>query len=89
MDRNKSIYKAVFDSPGFSADLHLTNEELTLFRECVEDQYLEIIEQLEKPIRDQLTESGIENYHKASHLIDHILCGLKKIAASLKKVSPK
>lgn len=78
MNENKRIYKAVFDSPGFSADLHLTNEELTLFRNCINAQYLEVIAQLEKPSRDKLTQSGIENYHLASNLIDHSLIWSKK-----------
>jgi hypothetical protein len=71
MNENKKIYKAVFDSPGFSTDLHLTHEELALFRRSIEDQYLEVLLLLEKSSGDKLTESGIENYHQVSHLIDH------------------
>jgi hypothetical protein len=78
MNENKKIIKAVFDSPGFSSDLHLTHEELTLFRSCIEDQYLDVLLQLEKSSGDKLTERGIENYHQISHLIDHSLVWNKK-----------
>ena len=68
---NKEIYKSVFESPGFSADISLSNEDLSLFRSCIESQYLEVISSLEIPIIKKLAEKGIENYHEVSSLVDH------------------
>lgn len=78
MTENENIYKSVFDSPGFSADLHLSNEELALFRECIESQYLENIKELDKTSSDTLSKAGIENYHQSSHLLDHSIVWTKK-----------
>jgi Phytanoyl-CoA dioxygenase (PhyH) len=71
MDLNKKIYNAVFNSPGFSADLSLNSKELDLFKACIENQFLHSIANLEPSIKNKFIECGIENYHEASHLINH------------------
>ena len=68
---NKEIYKSVFESPGFSSDIFLNNEDLVLFRKCIESQYLEVISGLEFPTNEIIAGKGIENYHEVSELVDH------------------
>ena len=68
---NKEIYKSVFESPGFSAAISLSNEDLSLFRDCIESQYLEVVSHLDTPVMEKFSEKGIENYHEVSSLADH------------------
>lgn len=71
MNDYKNIYDSVFHSPGYSKDLHLSEDELTIFKEIVEKNYLNIISNLDPSIKKKFAEVGIQNYHKISHLIDH------------------
>jgi hypothetical protein len=68
---NKEIYKSVFETPGFSTDISLSDEDLILFRNCIDSQFLEVISGLESSTREKLAEKGIENYHEVSSLVDH------------------
>lgn len=61
----------VLESPGFSAAMSLSDEELKIFREAIGKQWLETIKREYPDITDRFAEFGIARYHELSHLVDH------------------
>ena len=51
--------------------MSLNNEELNLFRDAIQNQWLEAIRREYPELADHFAELGIARYHELSHLIDH------------------
>ena len=66
-------------SPGFSRDLSLKNEELSLLRHLIRDQWLGHIKILAPEHVNRFEELGMVRYHEASHLLDHSSVWPKKV----------
>jgi len=65
------IRERVFETPGYSADLCLSPDELDFFRVCIKDQWLSRIAAHYPEHEDRFRELGLERYHELSHLLDH------------------
>ena len=66
-----SLVYQVFGSPGYSSSLALSSDELSLFRELVEEHWLSIIRKEHPELENQFSKLGMRRYHEMSHLIDH------------------
>jgi len=66
-----NLRQKVHESPGYSADVRLSPEELKVFREEITAQWLSVIEQHHPELAPQFREAGIANYHKLAHLVQH------------------
>jgi len=56
---------------GFSLDVKLTEEELRLFRNLIEKQWLMVSRQACPEYIEEFYLKGMKNYHQLSHLLDH------------------
>lgn len=65
------IRKKIFGTPGFSADLCLSAEELQSFRQAIDAQWLAAIAEKYPEHVEQFRRQGLANYHKFAHLVDH------------------
>lgn len=65
------IREKIFGSPGYSADLALSLQELSVFRDAIEEQWLSTIESKYPEHVSTFGRHGISTYHQHSHLIDH------------------
>jgi hypothetical protein len=61
----------VMQSPGYSVGLSLTAEELQLFRDMIESQWLATINKEYPEYADQFKSIGVSRYHELAHLLDH------------------
>jgi hypothetical protein len=66
------ISHKVFEQPGYSTDLRLTPQELRLFQDCIETQWLARIRDVYPALADRFAEVGLANYHQLAHLVDHV-----------------
>lgn len=66
-----NLRQKVYQSPGYSADMHLSPGELEIFRSEITSQWLSVIAELHPELLSQFREVGIENYHKLSKLVQH------------------
>ncbi|MCH9689374.1 MAG: phytanoyl-CoA dioxygenase family protein [Gammaproteobacteria bacterium] len=66
---------------GFSLDLKLLSDELQAMRECVSEQWLEVIKKDQPNSVDDFETAGIERYHDFSHVLQHdkIWCKANRI----------
>lgn len=65
------LKRKIFETPGYSQDVWLLPEELSVFREEITKQWLSVIEDAHPELVQQFRELGIENYHQIAHLIEH------------------
>ncbi|EIJ48594.1 hypothetical protein GWL_06280 [Herbaspirillum sp. GW103] len=65
------LKRKVFDTPGYSADVSLTADELAVFREEITRQWLDVIGRACPDHLALFEAAGIERYHELAHLIDH------------------
>ncbi len=61
----------VFGDLGYSADLKLTDEELGVFRQYVNDHWLSVISAAYPELTNDAVHCGVENYHQISDRLDH------------------
>lgn len=66
-----NLQKKIFESPGYSADVRLSDGELALFRAAITEQWLSVIAAHRPDLAPQFEAAGIANYHKLSHLVQH------------------
>lgn len=69
----KKIAGFVENDPGYFLGLQFLNQELSLARSLVCDQWIEVIKKHAPNQVENFLACGIENYHTLSHLIDHAL----------------
>jgi hypothetical protein len=67
---NKILVEAI-DTPGYSATMSLSNEELAFFRDAIEKQWLDTIRREYPEHAECFAERGIARYHELAHLVDH------------------
>lgn len=67
---NKILAEAI-DTPGFSAAMALSNEELDFFRNAIQEQWLDTIRREYPDLAERFAELGITRYHEMAHLVDH------------------
>ncbi|KMP10410.1 hypothetical protein UZ36_07720 [Candidatus Nitromaritima sp. SCGC AAA799-C22] len=73
------IKQKLSETPGFSTDLSLENEELVRLRHLIRDQWLGHIKTIVPEHVNRFEELGMERYHEASHLLDHGSVWPKKV----------
>lgn len=78
------LKEQVFGDLGYSADLKLNPEELQVFRECINDQWLNVICKYYPEFSKEAKALGIQNHHKLSDAIDH-----KKLWPKSNRVLPQ
>lgn len=66
-----NLSEKIFDSPGYSKDVHLTADELAVFREAISEQWLSVIGAAHPELEPRFREVGISNYHQLAHLLQH------------------
>lgn len=66
-----NVSELVNSEPGFFLGLHFQHDELALIREHVKAQWIDVIKKHAPQHVAKFQESGIENYHLFSHLLDH------------------
>ena len=67
---NKILFE-VMSSPGFSTRMSLNDDELNLFNDLIQNQWLEVIREFYPEHVDKFREIGIARYHELCHLVDH------------------
>jgi hypothetical protein len=65
------LFSMVFVEQGYYDEMRLQSEELRKLREITNESWLEIIYRAAPDKVKQFEESGIEQYHRLSHLLDH------------------
>lgn len=65
------IKERVFGNEGFSSDLKLSIEELSVFRQLIEAHWLNTIKMKYPLLYQEAKNIGIENYHLLSDRLDH------------------
>lgn len=73
MSEAKRIFNEVFNTPGFSTGLSLSEYELNFFRACIQSHYLDTISKFAPALRFEFEKFPIDHYHEISHLVDHTL----------------
>lgn len=66
-----NIREQVFGPQGYSSDLHLSDHELSVFRELVSAQWLAVIAAAQPSLADEARRLGIANYHLLAPQLDH------------------
>jgi hypothetical protein len=66
-----NLKRKIYDAPGYSSDLTLEPHELATFRSVISEQWLSVIESHHPDLASRFRQTGIQNYHELSHLIDH------------------
>lgn len=66
-----SVRDKIFGSPGYSTDLRLSPEELQVFRDAIDGQWLAAISSEYPQHVETFRKHGLAHYHKFAHLIDH------------------
>ncbi|MFL9880079.1 phytanoyl-CoA dioxygenase family protein [Herbaspirillum rhizosphaerae] len=66
-----NLKSKIFDAPGFSKDVRLTQDELDIFRNAITEQWLSVIGAAHRELVPQFSEIGIPNYHQLAHLLTH------------------
>lgn len=66
-----SVKKKIFETPGFSTDFHLSADELQVFRDAIDAQWLAAIGEQRPEHVALFRQHGLPNYHRLSHLVDH------------------
>jgi hypothetical protein len=61
----------VFGDDGFNIDVKLAPDELAELRRMTTSSWLDVIGRVAPEKKGEFEETGIENYHRLSHLIDH------------------
>jgi hypothetical protein len=74
----------VFGDAGFSSDLKLSVTELDTFRQFINAQWLQTVNDFYPDLAEEAKELGIENYHHLANKMDH-----KKIWPKSNRVLPK
>jgi len=65
------LKEQIFGDKGFSTDIQLSAEDLSLFRNEIQNQWLNVIHKNHPEIYDEAEQLGIENYHLISDKINH------------------
>lgn len=65
------LKEQVFGEVGYSSDLMLSPEELNVFRQVVNAQWLSTISTAHPDLFEEATQLGIENYHLLSDRLNH------------------
>jgi hypothetical protein len=63
--------RKIFERPGYTTDIRLAPHELEFFRAAISEQWLARIRELYPELADQFAATGLANYHRLSHLVDH------------------
>ena len=66
-----SIKDQVFGDVGYSADLHLSPAELTLFRDAINQHWLNVISERHPELAEEAASLGVQNYHILSDRLNH------------------
>jgi hypothetical protein len=61
----------IFGAPGYSRDVRLTPDELSVFRGEITEQWLSVIGDEYPELAPRFRELGIGNYHQLAHLLQH------------------
>jgi hypothetical protein len=63
--------RKIFEQPGYTTDIRLTIDELSLFRDTIRRQYLDRIGTRHPELVERFAALGVERYHELSDLVDH------------------
>jgi hypothetical protein len=66
-----NLKRKIFDAPGYSRDVKLGPDELSVFREAITEQWLSVIGDVHPELVPQFRGIGIDNYHQLAHLLKH------------------
>jgi hypothetical protein len=66
-----AIVNQILHSPGYSASLRLSVEDLDLFRALINEQWLARIAQVHPQLQDEARSLGLMNYHQLSNRLEH------------------
>jgi hypothetical protein len=66
-----SVLQKIFGDWGFSAEIRLRDDELDELRHLTVLNWLAVLREAAPDLVDKFAETGIENYHDLSHLVDH------------------
>lgn len=66
-----NLKRKIFSTPGYSRDVRLTADELTVFRSAITEQWLSVIGAAHPELVSRFKEIGIANYHQLAHLLTH------------------
>lgn len=65
------IRDQVFGDIGYSADFHLSSDELAVFRQQINQHWLAVIHEYHPELSEEAKILGVENYHQLSHKLNH------------------
>jgi hypothetical protein len=68
---NLNLKSKIFDTPGYSRDVKLSPDELSVFREAITEQWLAVIGESRPELVSQFRDIGIENYHQLAQQLKH------------------
>lgn len=66
-----NLREKVFGDVGFSSDMKLSANELSVFRELINQHWLSVVNTAYPELTNQAEKQGIENYHKISDRVNH------------------
>jgi hypothetical protein len=69
--RMKAILQEVFEQPGYSNAITISDEDLGGLREAISRQWLGAIRNAHPQLADTFKACGIARYHEFAHLVDH------------------
>lgn len=66
-----SLDQEIFDAPGYSARLSVTNDEVADIRNVIEEHWLSRIDTIYPELTQDFKSLGIARYHELSNKVDH------------------